>query len=106
MQVLSDPIARFVAVLRSSFEPRFSVACGAVTLEHDGRGEAQKFGLLPEPCGGTVGTPAAGATPANCLGEITWSQEDRTSLFQALGSGIRGSVWDDIVLSELFKMRL
>ena len=58
---MSGPIARLVAVLRAILKPRFPVACGAVTLEHDGRGEAQKFGLLPEPCGGTVGTPAAGA---------------------------------------------
>ncbi len=42
-------------------------------------------------------------SPANCVGEITSSQEDRTCWFQALGSGIRGSVWDDIVLSELFQ---
>jgi hypothetical protein len=42
-------------------------------------------------------------TPENCVGEITWSQEDRTCWLQALGSWIRGSVWDDTVLSELFQ---
>ena len=61
MQVLSDPIARLIAVLRASLEPRKPVASGAITIEHDDRGEAQKFGLLPEPWGSAVGTPAAGA---------------------------------------------
>ena len=42
-------------------------------------------------------------SPANCVGEITSSQEDRTCLFQALGSWIRGSVWDDIMLPELIQ---
>ncbi len=51
MQVLSDPIARFVAVLRMVSGARLSVAFGAVSLEHDGRGKAQEFGLLPEPKG-------------------------------------------------------
>ncbi len=31
-------------------------------MEHDGRGEARKFGLVPEPCGSTVDTPAAGVS--------------------------------------------
>ena len=40
---------------------------------------------------------------ANWANEITWSKDDRTCLFQDLGRGIRGSVWADIVLSELFQ---
>ncbi len=56
---MSDAIARFVAVLWAIPEPRFPVASGAVSLEHDGRGEAQKFGLVREPWGSAVGTPAA-----------------------------------------------
>ncbi len=59
---MSDPIARFVAVISAIVEPRFPVTSGAVTLEHDGRGEAQKFGLVPEPWGSAVGTPAAGVS--------------------------------------------
>ncbi len=31
-------------------------------MEYDGRGEAQKFGLVPEPWGSAVGTPAAGVS--------------------------------------------
>ncbi len=59
---MSDPIARFVAVLRMVSGARLSVAFGAVSLEHDGRAEAQKFGLVPEPWGSAAGTPAAGVS--------------------------------------------
>ncbi len=48
-------------------DARLSVAFGAVSLKHDGRGKGQEFGLLPEPCGGTVGTLAAGANAVKLL---------------------------------------
>ena len=31
-------------------------------MEHDGRGEAQRFGLVPEPWGSAVSTPAVGVS--------------------------------------------
>ncbi len=57
---MSDPTARFVAVLRASLEPRFPVGSGAISIEHDDRGEAQDSDLCLSR-GGAVGTPAAGA---------------------------------------------
>ena len=59
---MSGSPAGFVAVLWAIPEPRFPVAFGAITIEHDGRGEAQKFGLLPEPWGRAVATAAVGAS--------------------------------------------
>ncbi len=38
---MSDPIARVIAVIKASLEPRFPVASGAITIEHDDRGETQ-----------------------------------------------------------------
>ena len=69
----------------------------------EGHGKAQEFDLLSEQGVVLSARQPRVQTPANCVGEITWSQEDRTCLFQALGSWIRGSVWDDILLSELFQ---
>ena len=59
---MSGPTARIIAVLRASLEPRFLFASGAISIEHDDRGEAQKFGLVAEPWGSAVGTPAAGVS--------------------------------------------
>ncbi len=64
---MSDPIAAFVAALWASFEPRLPIASGAVSLEHDDCGEAQKFGFLPESWGSAVGTPAAVANAVKLL---------------------------------------
>ncbi len=77
---MSDPPARFVAVLRAILEPRFPVASGAVSLEHDGRGEAQKFGLVPEPWGSAVGTPAAGVSGRK-LGQRNHVESGRPNVF-------------------------
>ncbi len=72
MQVLSDPIAQFIAVHWAILESRFPVASGAVSLEHDGRGEAQKFGLLPEQRVDTIGPPNHG-----CNRPLTASAKSR-----------------------------
>ncbi len=53
--------ARSVAVLRASLGARFPVTSGAISIEHDDRGEAQEFDLLPEPMVDAIGSPAAGA---------------------------------------------
>jgi len=44
---MSDPIARFVAVFWASLEPRFPVASGAITIEHDDHGETQDSVFCP-----------------------------------------------------------
>ena len=64
---MAGSTAGLVAVLRAILEPWFPVACGAITIEHDDFGEAQKFGFLPESWGSAVGTPAAGANAVKLL---------------------------------------
>ncbi len=61
MQVLSDPIARAIAVLRMILNGFRSIP-ERLLIQHDGCGEAQRFGLVPEPRGSAVGTPAAGVS--------------------------------------------
>ena len=61
MQVLSDPIARAIAVLRMILNGFRSIP-ERLLIQHDGCGEAQEFGLVPEPWGGAVGTPVQGVS--------------------------------------------
>ncbi len=69
---MSGPAVQFIAVLWAILEPRFPVASGAVSLEHDGRGEAQKFGLQPEQRVDTIGPPNHG-----CNRPLTASAKSR-----------------------------
>ncbi len=74
---MSGSPAGFVAVLRIVSGARLSVASGAISIEHDDRGETQDSVFCLSRVVVLSAPQPRVRTSANWVGEITWSQEDR-----------------------------